>query len=64
MLKLKQILCSILVLGSLLSSPSLWAQKETKVNIAARQISLKNLINRQIILLCSIILSLCHVLFP
>ena len=44
MLKLKQILCSILVLGSLLSSPSLWAQKETKVNIAARQISLKNLI--------------------
>lgn len=36
MLKLKQILCSILVLGSLLSSPSLWAQKETKVNIAAR----------------------------
>ena len=33
MLKLKQILCSILVLGSLLSSPSLWAQKETKVNI-------------------------------
>ena len=44
MLKLKQILCSILVLGSLLSSPSLWAQKETKVNIAAKQISLKNLI--------------------
>ena len=44
MLKLKQILCSIFIVGSLFSYSVLWAQESGKVNVASGQISLKNLI--------------------
>lgn len=46
MLKLKQLLCSIMLLFCLCSYQGVWAQKDGSVNIAAGQITLQDLIRQ------------------